>query len=59
LSAEDAVNALGSAWTVAGLYADVAHREPFEATVERLARWNGPVLGVRSSGFVLSGEPLP
>jgi len=59
LSAEDAVNALGSAWTVAGLYADVAHREPFAAAVERLARWNGPVLGVRSSGFVLSGEPLP
>lgn len=54
----DVVNALGSAWTTAGLYADVAHREPFHAAVAKIARWRGPDLQVRSGGFVVSGEPL-
>jgi hypothetical protein len=54
----DLVTALGSAWTTAGLYSDVAHREPFQAAVAKIGRYAGADLSVRSVGFVVSGEPV-
>lgn len=54
----DLVAALGSAWTTAGLYSDVVHREPFQAAVANIGRYSGADLSVRSVGFVVSGEPV-
>lgn len=54
----DLVAAIGSAWTTAGLYTDVVHREPFQAAVANISRYGGADLGVRSVGFVISGDPV-